>query len=206
MTDEPKTPHCFSGRRKGKACKDKSVARRKKSKNAALDIAAEQRARLALLVGATDPDDEPVLKLFHRISHPKERAFFAFYSRYPNISRAAKVVGISRELHHWWTRSDADYMEAFAIARDLGRGALEDTATEMAIVDKNPTMVIFMLKAADPERYRERTSGEVEWDGDLSKIKPHQIPIILKQLRADLGIPEPAAELPEALRVEETTH
>ncbi len=82
---------------------------------------------------------------------------------------------------------------------------MEDTAIEMAIIDKNPTMVIFMLKL----RIRSgtaRAAVEVEWDGDLSKIKPHQIPIILKQLRADLGIPEPAMALPEATRVKETTH
>ena len=51
------------------------------------------------------------------------------------------------------------------------------------------TMVIFMLKAADPQRYRER-SEKVEWNGDLSKLKSDQIDTILKQLRADLGYPD----------------
>ena len=71
----------------------------------------------------------------------------------------------------------------------MSRTAIEDVAYEMAIIDKNPTMVIFMLKAADPQQYRER-SEKVDWNGDLSKLKSDQIDTILKQLRAELGYPD----------------
>jgi hypothetical protein len=57
---------------------------------------------------------------------------------------------------------DPDYERRFIAAYNIGTQALEDEALERVREGKSDTMLIFLMKGAMPEKYRER------WDGHLS--------------------------------------
>lgn len=70
--------------------------------------------------------------MFEHIHRPQQRAFLAAYSECGIVKRAAKIAGISRELHYDWKVKDPDYAEAFAWAVQLAGDALEDEAVRRA--------------------------------------------------------------------------
>lgn len=99
-----------------------------------------------------------------------------------NVRRAAEVVGISRMHLYRLRAAEPDFAAAWNEALDLGTEALEDEAIRRAhdgvdepvfyqgsqcgVVRKySDTLMIFMLKARRPERYREavehKHSGQV---------------------------------------------
>ena len=97
-----------------------------------------------------------------KIRHPKKRGFLLAFCGTFNITQSAQVVGIDRTLHYLWKQEDPDYVEAFQLAGILGAESLQDIAVERASEDSD-TLLIFLLKGAMPEKYRERY--EVK-DGD----------------------------------------
>lgn len=70
--------------------------------------------------------------MFDSISHPQKRAFLAAYARLGNVTRAARIARISRELHYDWKAQDKDYAAAFEQAKILAGEALEDDAVRRA--------------------------------------------------------------------------
>jgi hypothetical protein len=95
------------------------------------------------------------------IGQPKRAAFLAAIAECPSISRASKSAKISRSTHYEWLK-DQEYKKAFEVAWERGKQALHDKAVERAQDGQSDTLLIFLLKGAYPETYRER------WDGHLS--------------------------------------
>lgn len=92
------------------------------------------------------------------------------------VTRAAKAAGISRNALYEWRREDADFARDWAAAVELGIAALEDEALrrvldgvetpvfyggkQVATVRKfSDPLLMFMLRARRPDRYRERPNG-----------------------------------------------
>jgi hypothetical protein len=102
---------------------------------------------------------------------PKKRAFLAAYGETCNIGRAAKAAGIDRQSHYDWLAADENYRQAFKAAREQAVDALEDEAVRRAnegveravtvagereiVKEYSDTVLIFLLKGARPERYRD---------------------------------------------------
>lgn len=116
--------------------------------------------------------------MFDHISHAKKRAFLAAYSQVANIGKAAIVADCARYSHYLWLRDDPGYAEAFRKAKELACDSLEDEAVRRAHegIDKpvyqggkkvgvvreySDTLLIFLLKGAMPDKYRERISQEI---------------------------------------------
>ena len=93
------------------------------------------------------------------------------------VRRAARAARIDRGSHLIWKREDPEYRAAFEVATSLAVEALEDTAFERArygtlkpvfhkgkicgyVKELSDTLLIFTLKAALPEKYRERATIE----------------------------------------------
>lgn len=104
-----------------------------------------------------------------------QTAFLAAFEETGNISRAAIVAKISRDIHYKWMREpDSDYPERFADAEEVATDSLEAEARRRALegVDEpvgwwkgepggvvkrySDTLLIFLLKGARPTKYRER--------------------------------------------------
>lgn len=115
---------------------------------------------------------------FPEISHPKKRAFLVAYSELGNRTQAAKAAGIDRRNHSNWMRGDGEYRTAFEEAHQQACETLEEEARRRAVdgveepvhykgekVDTvkkySDTLLMFLLKGALPEKYRERYEGQV---------------------------------------------
>lgn len=115
----------------------------------------------------------PETALFHQIHHPQKRALLLAYSECLSIPQSAAHAHVDRSLHFHWLKSDPEYAVAFEEAKQMGAEALETEAvrrakegvqrtlfykgepigTETVYSD---TLLIFLLKGAYPEKYRER--------------------------------------------------
>ncbi len=103
----------------------------------------------------------------------RQDAFLAEYKLCAAISNAAKIALISRDLHYKWLKNDPDYAAAFEEAKTAATDALVAEARRRAtqgveesvyyqgevvgtIRKYSDTLLIFLLKGALPEVYRER--------------------------------------------------
>lgn len=110
---------------------------------------------------------------FNHIQHPKKRAFLSAYAHLGLVTRAARAAKIERTSHFLWKRDDPEYAAAFEMAQQIAGESLEDAAVERArygverpvfhqgkicgyVREYSDTLLIFALKAAKPEKYRER--------------------------------------------------
>ena len=108
---------------------------------------------------------------------PKKAAFLASYPVAGTITAACDAVKISRTSHYAWLREDEDYREAFEAARDEFTDRLEAEAVRRAhdgwtepvfyrgaecgaVRRFDSTMLIFLLKANRPAKYRETIRKE----------------------------------------------
>ena len=124
---------------------------------------------------------EPTLPPFEaerHIKHPKKRALLTAYAECGNIRLAASIAGIDRRTHYRWTKSDDAYAADLTIAKDQAVDRLEQEAWrrgregvqrpvyqggklvgyEQVYSD---VLLIFLLKGARPEVYRERFDHEL---------------------------------------------
>ena len=89
--------------------------------------------------------------LFPEIAHPKKRQLLARVAQTGRVS----VRGQAQRMHYYWLRNDPAYAEAFTRARQMAGDRLEAEACRRAF-EGSDTLLIFLLKGAFPEKYRER--------------------------------------------------
>ena len=119
-----------------------------------------------------------------------ERRKAAFLKAFPEIGTltgTAKAVGFAMRSHYKWMESDPDYAEAFQEAKIAAAERLELEATRRAVdgVDEpvwykgenvghqkkySDTLLIFLLKGAMPEKYKERFEHSTTEDGMHVKV------------------------------------
>ena len=119
-------------------------------------------------VGATERAE--ATSLFPQIQHAKQRAMLAAVAHCLSVTAACAQVGIARETHYQWVRQYPDYAEAVAEARQLGADWLEDVAIARATAGAKPSdvLLIFLLKAARPDKYRDMARREDR--NDISEL------------------------------------
>ena len=147
----------------------------------------------------------------------KKGAFLAAYRETGNIKLACIAAQISRSSHYRWLEQSLDYAEDFEQAKKDAVDVLEAEARRRAVEGweepvgwykgqaggtvrrYSDTLLIFLLKGAAPQKYRERmeVSGalkgldfSVMTDEQLSRIKAGEHPyVVLAQTRAVLKGP-----------------
>lgn len=112
----------------------------------------------------------------------KREAFLAELARRGNVSDACRAVDAPRQTMYDWRETDPAFAAAWDAALDEAADRMEREAFRRAVegVDEpvfyqgdevgsvrkySDTLLIFLLKAARPEKYRERT--EVQASGAL---------------------------------------
>ena len=110
-----------------------------------------------------------------------QRAFLAAYAKCGNITTAAEIAKVDRSRHYRW-RENPEYAEAFGLATEEAAQRLEAEARRRAeegveepvfykgkkcgVIRKySDTLLIFLLKGAMPDKYKERTSTELTGAG-----------------------------------------
>lgn len=153
-----------------KKTKDKTSAEKASaSKGKDLYMLINNGAQLGL---ARDhyPDESPS---FPEISDPKKRAYLVALCRTARFGAAAKVAGVDVRTAYNWRQKDPEFAAAENTALDIGGRLAEDEAWRRATegVEEpvyqqgrlvgtkrvlSDTLLIFMLKGAHPQKYRER--------------------------------------------------
>ena len=140
----------------------------------------------------------------HIIIHPKKRAFLAAISETGNIVEAVKASGITRKTHYNWMESDSSYAQAFKDAMvdaaerleiEARRRAVQGTlkpvfyqGTECGTVrEYSDTLLIFLLKGALPEKYKERYEGTINSNVNIEVSASDNL-VYLAELQRKLGL------------------
>lgn len=115
--------------------------------------------------------------LFDEIADHTKRAFLAAYAHTGRLVRAAKAAQCNWRMHYYWLKVDPHYAEKFAEAKQMAGDFLEDEAIRRATegvtrtiffkdtpiaeeTDYSDTLLIFLLKGAKPEQYKDRFQVE----------------------------------------------
>lgn len=134
-----------------------------------------------------------------KIRHPKKSAFLAAYSECGTTKRAAEITGLQRWAHYQWLKTDPEYKKAFAEAKRMACQSLEAEAIRRAVdgwdepvfyegvqtaVKRkySDTLLIFMLKGANPKKYAEFTthSGNIGLEHSGKIVASHGLESLLE--------------------------
>lgn len=136
-----------------------------------------------------------------KLTPEKLIAFCAALAETCNVGKACAAVGISRQTAYNWRENDPEFAAAWERAMKAGLLGLEDEAHRRAFegVDEpvfykgdecgtvrkySDTLTIFLLKAHDPEKYRENSKLELSGSLALNQMSDEEIRAELLALTA----------------------
>jgi hypothetical protein len=73
-----------------------------------------------------------------------------------SITRAARLVGISRRSVYEWRDADPTFAAELEASFDEGTDALHDAALDRALLPDHDGLLVFMLKMRDPMRFHRK--------------------------------------------------
>jgi hypothetical protein len=124
-----------------------SERKRKPELNGNNGLAREQAYESIRLKLLTLPEQDDGLTL-------NQKRFLMAYSLLGNITAAAEMVGLLRQVHYDWLKTTPAYPAAFEAAKVESIERLEAEARRRAMGGSD-TLLIFLLKAARPAAYRD---------------------------------------------------
>jgi hypothetical protein len=77
-----------------------------------------------------------------------------------NITETCRALELHRPSMYEWRAADRSFAAAWDAALELGADSLEDEARRRALAGSDP-LIIFMLRALKPEKYRERSTVDL---------------------------------------------
>jgi hypothetical protein len=95
--------------------------------------------------------------------------FLVLYAETGNVAESARGAGCSREAPYRRAKADAAFAEAWAGARETAVDHLEEVARKRAEAGSD-TLLIFLLKALRPEKYRDRVTVDVSVRDEAERI------------------------------------
>ena len=93
--------------------------------------------------------------------HLKKAAVLAAFKNCANVTKACELVDIARATFYGWLRDDPEFKAAYEASREEAIQVLEDEAIKRATIGGSDTLLIFLLKAARPQKYRDYVRQEV---------------------------------------------
>lgn len=141
-----------------------------------------------------------------KLTAEKASAFLHILSETCNVGKACKAIDISRQTAYNWKADSPEFAAQWEGAMKIGRSALEDEAHRRAFegneervyqngqcVDTvrkySDTLAIFLLKAHDPDKYRENSKVELSGNLAVSNMSEDQIRAELAALAATGVVP-----------------
>ena len=131
---------------------------------------------------AQKPDNLDKTGQYKKIRNPRKRAFLAAVAHTGNVTEAADIAHIARSAHYQWLEADPVYEAAYEDAMEQAAQRLEAEAKRRAVegVEEpvfyqgkqcgvirrySDALLMFLLKGAMPDKYKERTSTELTGAG-----------------------------------------
>ena len=160
---------------------------------------------------ASPPATSPADQVRDAEERLKKQAFLEAYAKIGNVTYAAKASRVHRTLHYRWLKEDLEYPALFAQAAETAIEVMEGEALRRAVtgIDKpiyfqgkkidtikeySDVLLIFLLKGARPERYRDRVEhagpggGPIPVQHDLSKLPADKL-LALREILTTLEGP-----------------
>lgn len=120
----------------------------------------------------------------HDSAHPKKTAMLTALALTGNVTAAAKKAKVGRRTHYEWVEQDPEYKAAVADAMEEAADLMEEEARRRGadgvlepvfhqgkrcgtIRKYSDTLLIFLLKGARPEKYRERSTVDMNHQGTI---------------------------------------
>lgn len=120
-----------------------------------------------------------------KVTPERLSAFCHVLSETCNVGRACKAIEISRQTAYRWRGEMPEFAEAWDQAMKIGVTALEDEVHRRAfegfdkpivhqgvimdtVKEYSDTLAIFLLKAHNPDKYRERSTVDQNIAGNMS--------------------------------------
>ena len=108
----------------------------------------------------------------------KRAAFLEDLANHGNVTQACETIGVGRVAIYKWRNEDPEFMADWEAALELGTDALEDEAVRRgrdgvlrpvyqggaevgAVREYSDTLLIFMLKARRPDKFKDRVQSDV---------------------------------------------
>jgi hypothetical protein len=89
----------------------------------------------------------------------KRAAFLTKLADGDSVTAACKAAGMSRVTAYEWRNTDEQFKKDWDDALEAGTDTLEDVAKKRA-KRQSDTLLIFLLKARRPDKYKDRVSNE----------------------------------------------
>jgi hypothetical protein len=132
-----------------------------------------------------------------------------------SVQKAARWAGVHRQCHYDWLKQDSTYPSRFAEARQRAADMLEDEAVRRAKdgvrrplvykgkqvyiqgepiyqIEYSDQLLIRLLEAYNPERFKRRNETTFQWSGDLSELSESQLAMLEKQFMEIAAQGDPA--------------
>jgi hypothetical protein len=93
--------------------------------------------------------------------HLKKQAVLSAFKNCANVTKACEIADIARATFYGWLKEDPEFKAAYEAAREEAVEVLEDEAIRRATVGGSDTLLIFLLKAARPQKYRDGYRAEI---------------------------------------------
>jgi hypothetical protein len=125
--------------------------------------------------------------------HLKKPAVLAAFRGCANITRACQIADICRDTFYRWLKEDPEFRAAYEDSREEAIQVLEDEAVRRAyegverpvyqggkkvgvVQEYSDTLLIFLLKGARPQKYRDNMRQEVT-GADGAPLVPRKVVI-----------------------------
>jgi hypothetical protein len=95
----------------------------------------------------------------------RQQRFLKTFAVSANITRAARAAKVGRTQVYAWQESSDEFTLAMREAREEAYDRLEQEAVRRAMAGSD-TLIMFLLKAARPEKFRERSEVKVHVGDD----------------------------------------
>lgn len=144
-------------------------------------------------------------KLETRSKRKQQQDFLDIYEELGNITSSCKKSKVPRRTIYNWIEGDAEFRKKFDESTKIVLGILEDEAFRRAVEGTNKpvfyqgkrsgyvkeysdTLLIVLLKARAPEKYKERVQSELTGkDGNPITIKPELSHLTKEEIKQLLG-------------------
>ena len=97
--------------------------------------------------------------------HLKKPAVLSAFKKCASVTKACEIADISRSSFYEWLKEDPEFKAAYEAAREEAIQVLEDEAIKRATIGGSDTLLIFLLKAARPQKYRDYVRQEITGSG-----------------------------------------
>ena len=97
-----------------------------------------------------------------------KKVFLDIYPEAFTITEACKKSGINRTTFYYWLDHDPQFVQDMEVAKKSAVDLLEAEARRRAVKGSD-TLLIFLLKGAAPDKYKDRVEQKINADVNIKK-------------------------------------